>query len=1534
MMLLLIIAPCTNMYVTAQVGKNIHPPGDAELLALVSRYVKTPVIKTVSDNGDVFLQRDLSAYLSTNVFRAQAVPQSEMDFGHDHKDAMLREFLHRPQPAVATLNRYFQEAANEFHVPVSILKAAAQVQSNWAQVSESMYGSWGVMGIIENNAVHQITEAAQLLRTTKSSIQNDAQTNIRAAAALLANYQRSRPAATNLADWFASVKELTGLRDLTMQNELAVRIFNLIQSGSKSVTLWGEIIQIEPVDVHLPQALIHADEKLAEMQRGTNTVATDYPNAVSNFTTCNFNNRPPGATVNFYFVHYVATGTYQGAIDWFKNCTSNVSAHYVIRNNDGEVSQVVAEANRAYSQGVTLYNDQGIGVEHEVLATNLAMWDSEPMLVAAASLCVNVCNRWAIPKVRRINNGDRGIYGHSDVRLTDCPNLTAARWQNFLNRLSTVSAAPPTLYSVRNSGSGTEVTATWKANIEPTLAGYRLYYATNDALTTWALAANETTLTAGTTLVTIDASNFIVPPAGNVYHFKLTAVVADGSNPLVESAAGDIYSRSSNTAGPKVLIVDGFDRTNGSYTRATHSFITNYFKAMRNQAALQISSAANEKIEDGTIPLAGYDFVVWFVGDESSANVVLSPAERTALKNYLDGGGKLIFSGSEVGYNVGRSGGGSYDLNFMNNYLKSTYVNDGAITYTPATGIAGTPFEGLDIPFGITYVEDFPDAINAANGAVNIFNYAVSPNKAGIAYKGTFGTGTVAGGVIFLGFTLETAQDSSMSKFMQKALAYFDVPTVTKPTVNDDAGTANTATAKRINILANDDNNGVPFNLATLTIVNQPSNGNVTITANGYVTYISAPGFAGTDQFTYRLQNTIGTFSDLATVVISVTPLAPCDPAPAEVEDRFPKRDLRGAWVSTVSNIDWPSARTLTTTQQQTELINILDTLSKTGINSVFLQVRPESDALYASSFDPWSYWLTGAQGTAPSPFWDPLEFAIAEAHKRGMELHAWLNPYRAKQSTPTLAANHVAVLHPEWTFISGSLTLLNPGLPDVRSYVTKVVGDIARRYDVDGIHFDDYFYPYGGMAGQDNQTYIDFNPTSISTIEDWRRNNVNMLIARVYDTITQINAAKNGNVVFGVSPFGIWKSGVPAGISGTSSYSVNFCDPIAWLQAGKVDYLAPQLYWKVSGPQDYLSLSKWWNDQGASNNRPIYPGLALYRMADISNWAVTDITNQLYINRDLNHENTRGQIFFSSKYISLNTKDIKNTLRQDLFKYPALPPAFGWKDAVCPNAPLNFRRDADSLRWDVPSAAADGDLPEKYVVYRFANAGEMLTNMNDGTRIYAIVQGNSLAVPPADMLSGYFAVTALDKNNNESPTSPAIVLPVTGLVWDVQLSGNTAIVNWKTLTEINTRSFEVERSTDGRTFVRLTTVAAAGSSALEKRYKYDDFLPAPGTYYYRIKSIDNDSRYAYSEIKRVVYKGGNNIMVGPNPFSNYVNIANLVNVARIDVVDGTGRVILAKKVNGETTLRLDLPNLPAGMYHVKFIEHNGSFTVTRLIKL
>ncbi|HVO72737.1 MAG TPA: family 10 glycosylhydrolase, partial [Ignavibacteriaceae bacterium] len=253
----------------------------------------------------------------------------------------------------------------------------------------------------------------------------------------------------------------------------------------------------------------------------------------------------------------------------------------------------------------------------------------------------------------------------------------------------------------------------------------------------------------------------------------------------------------------------------------------------------------------------------------------------------------------------------------------------------------------------------------------------------------------------------------------------------------------------------------------------------------------------------------------------------------------YPKRELRGTWIATVANVDWPSSPYLSSGEKIKELVEIFEKLSQAGINTVFFQVRTECDALYKSGFEPWSYWLTGEQGREPDPFFDPLEFAIDEAHRRGMELHAWLNPYRVVKTVGEyeISKTHISMTHPEWILsfrsAGGSYKMLDPGIPAVRDYITAIVSDIAGRYKVDGIQFDDYFYPYTPkISNEDSLSFIHYG-SGFYNIEEWRRNNINLLVAQVYDKINSINP----RIKFGISPFGILENKY-AGTNGFESYS------------------------------------------------------------------------------------------------------------------------------------------------------------------------------------------------------------------------------------------------------------------------------------------------------------------------------------------------------------------------------------------------------------
>jgi uncharacterized lipoprotein YddW (UPF0748 family) len=461
----------------------------------------------------------------------------------------------------------------------------------------------------------------------------------------------------------------------------------------------------------------------------------------------------------------------------------------------------------------------------------------------------------------------------------------------------------------------------------------------------------------------------------------------------------------------------------------------------------------------------------------------------------------------------------------------------------------------------------------------------------------------------------------------------------------------------------------------------------------------------------------------------------------------YPKYEFRGAWIASVANLDWPSSPTLSVASQQSALITLLDDLQDCGINAVVFQIRPECDALYQSNIEPWSYWLTGQQGKAPNPFYDPLEFAIKEAHKRGMELHAWFNPYRAVKSVGaySIASNHVSVEHPEWILTVGTLKILNPGLQEVRDYVTSVIQDVVERYDIDAVHFDDYFYPYEGIGTLDAATYASY-PRGISNIDDWRRDNVNLFVAQIDSLLKSTKPW----VKFGISPFGIWKSGTPAGVTGLSSYSAIYCDPIAWLKAGIVDYIAPQCYWRIGGNQDYGKLAPWWAQQADSYNRHLYVG-EIYK-SDYSN---SELPNQIRVNRSTT--GIQGNIIFRAAFISNNTFGFADSMRNTLFKYPAITPQMAWRDSVVPESPVNpqylqLTETETGLQWKPPLRATDGDSARKYIIYRFAKENVQNSDLDDPANIFAQTYLNQF-IPSVPEQKGpyYFVVTALDDNSNES---------------------------------------------------------------------------------------------------------------------------------------------------------------------------------------
>ncbi|CAN5770832.1 glycoside hydrolase family 10 protein [soil metagenome] len=410
-----------------------------------------------------------------------------------------------------------------------------------------------------------------------------------------------------------------------------------------------------------------------------------------------------------------------------------------------------------------------------------------------------------------------------------------------------------------------------------------------------------------------------------------------------------------------------------------------------------------------------------------------------------------------------------------------------------------------------------------------------------------------------------------------------------------------------------------------------------------------------------------------------------------------PEREFRAVWIATVDNIDFPSDRTLTIDEQKAELLRDLDLASRLNLNAVIFQVRPMADALYRSEIEPWSEYLTGEMGK-PQAF-DPLEFIVAEAHKRGILVHAWFNPYRAYHpSAKTVSEDHISKRRPDLVRKYGKYLWMDPTDDEVQKHSLKVILDVVKRYDIDGVHFDDYFYPY--IEKDENGHDIEFpddknwNAYQASIVEanqrsaknrkplgrgDWRRMHVNNFISSVG---REVKRAKP-HVMYGISPFGIWKPMPELGIEGLNAYEGLYADSLKWLQEGWVDYFAPQLYWETARrAQSFPVLLKWWNEQNIKS-RHIWPGLASYRIGRNENWPVTELTNQIKGIRA--SKSTAGEIYFNFKSLRNNQGGVQNELLQNSYQHKAIIPASPWiktKRPLDPKVTITRIGDLINAKW------------------------------------------------------------------------------------------------------------------------------------------------------------------------------------------------------------------------------------------------------------
>ncbi|MHB1921444.1 MAG: glycoside hydrolase family 10 protein [Chitinophagaceae bacterium] len=483
-----------------------------------------------------------------------------------------------------------------------------------------------------------------------------------------------------------------------------------------------------------------------------------------------------------------------------------------------------------------------------------------------------------------------------------------------------------------------------------------------------------------------------------------------------------------------------------------------------------------------------------------------------------------------------------------------------------------------------------------------------------------------------------------------------------------------------------------------------------------------------------------------------------------------PKRELRAAWIATVGNIDWPSRPGLSSSEQQQEFITLLDRLKKDGMNAVVVQVRPAADAFFPSAFEPWSYWLTGKQGLPPDPYYDPLAFMIAQTHLRGMEFHAWINPYRAvlDMRHNQVAFNHITRIHPKWFLPYGHTRYFNPGLPQVWHYLTNLVTDIVKRYDVDAIHFDDYFYPYriSGKDFPDQSTFRKYGHGL--SLNNWRRHNVDTVIEMISVAIKKTKPW----VKFGISPFGVWRnmsrdSSGSDTRAGQTDYDDLYANVLRWLRKGWIDYVAPQLYWEFGFHlAGYATLLDWWAHH--TYGRALYIGQGLYRLGSNQAWRNPDeLPHEITANRS--YPQVEGSIYFSASNFTAYSYGFEDSLRNHFYRYPALVPTMPWIDSIPPLAPhpdsAIFESKGLHLFW------TDRDTlgrTTQFVIYRFDL--DSVPDLSDPSHILAIVNCSPhpgfLDTTADPKKASRYLITSLDRLHNESPPGPALDFsPRSGIV-------------------------------------------------------------------------------------------------------------------------------------------------------------------------
>jgi uncharacterized lipoprotein YddW (UPF0748 family) len=651
-----------------------------------------------------------------------------------------------------------------------------------------------------------------------------------------------------------------------------------------------------------------------------------------------------------------------------------------------------------------------------------------------------------------------------------------------------------------------------------------------------------------------------------------------------------------------------------------------------------------------------------------------------------------------------------------------------------------------------------------------------------------------------------------------------------------------------------------------------------------------------------------------------------------------PKREVRAAWLTTHTGIDWPKSTNQLT--QKSSMLAILDSYQALNINTVYFQVRNVADAMYQSNISPWATSLTGTYNQAPANSFDPLTFVIDECKKRGMEIHAWLNPYRV--ATTVTSYNNLPASHPAKqanmkVVTNSSIYYLDPGAQTTTNHVKDVVAEIVANYDIDGIHFDDYFYQ-PNIGTQDDATLtVEPRGYTLAQKDDWRRNNITLLLTTVNTTIKQLKPW----VKFGVSPSGIYRNSTNPSIgsntSGSQHYSVQFIDSKSIMEQNLIDYLTPQVYWYIGQPAASFSIvTPWWNT--INTNRHISIGIAAYKVGDAAQGGFATNLNEIsdQINMIRNNTSLKGAAFYNTTTLNANANNFRTNLINNQYSTPAIIPAMTWIDNVAPAEPTYLTSALEGgktkLSWTAPVSTTD-ELQKvvRYAVYRSTSSN---IDYNNSANLIAILPSTAItytdnAVIPGSGTSYYYAVTSLDRISNESVASnvvpDAVTLPVKLINFAAKKDNNRVKVEWSTASEINSDYFLIEKAGADGVFRYLDKQNSSAENTAEiKNYVAIDNYPFNGTNYYRLTQFDKNGEVSKPAFTAVDFN--ELILVNakafPNPTQKEINFS-LENFEgksiKTRLINLYGQIVHEEEFNtqnGTSQYQLGIKNeLPKGQY-------------------